>query len=312
MKTSRYVLLAVLFTVSILAGGCGVDSSGIPSACMLSGACTNHYSKANGWNNCPGGMEAVFKAGDTPYGYSSYASYDVTYGSGNPVLGPDGKTQVIVPNPNDPSSLEPIAYCIWPGFPPPWPYTPVNGECQAPSVSYLQGTFDACPDHNKSHDCVCAGPGVVNKPTATYVPTPTGISFVPVYTVNWYRCVDKAKQIGSVMVTVPKIFNMTLTSGPNYQISKGPVGNLADDNWYVYVGPAGAGFTVQQCQIPPGGSPNAQQTNPSLCSISKLSYGTCTSGNGGGGSSGGGSCTEPVGGCPSGQFWVDCGCTTIK
>ncbi len=183
MKTNKYALLVVLFAVSVLASGCGIDSSGIPNPCWLSGLCSNSFSQANGWNNCPGGWEAVFEAGVTPYGYSGFASYDATLPGGDAILGPDGQPEMVVPSLSNPSNLNPIAYCIAPGFQPPWPYIPATGSCQPGSAPVLQGTLNvACPDWKTGHDCVCIPAGFTHAPPPTNVPTETPISFMPNYT----------------------------------------------------------------------------------------------------------------------------------
>jgi|GEM_PF-5821432 len=301
MNTNKYALLVVLLAVSVLASGCGLQTGGIPNPCWATGHCSNSYTAANGWNNCPAGWEAVFQAGESPYGYTGFASYSPTLPGGDAILGPDGQPEVVVPNPSDPKSLNPIAYCIAPGYQPPWAYIPVNGSCQKPAASYLQGTWNACPDQNQSHDCVCVPPGVIK-----YVPTPTGISFVSVYSVLQYYCADKAKLLGGVQLSVPSGFSMTVTSGPNDATTLLPNADAANDNYYSYIGPEGASFTLKQCQIPPGGNAYTQQTNPALCSVSVETYGTCAlqgaKGVGGGGG-GGGSCQPPSGGCSAGTHW---------
>lgn len=161
MKTNRNVLLVVLLAVSMLASGCGLQTGGIPNPCWATGLCSNSFSTAKGWNNCLPGWQAVFQAGDSPYGYSGFASYyAMVPGSSDVIFGPDGNPEVIVPSLSNPSSLNRIAYCLAPGHRPPWPYIPANGSCQPPAASFLQETFDACPDQNKSHDCVCVPLGV--------------------------------------------------------------------------------------------------------------------------------------------------------
>ena len=303
MKTKRLLLFVVvgLIAVSILFSGCGLVTGGIPDPCVATGICHNPYTADNGWNNCPTGWQAVFEAGENSFvdnlsaGYAGYASYGVTTASGDPILGPDGQPEKIVPNLNDPSSLLPIAYCIKDGTQPNWPYIPANGECQPPAASYLQGSWSACPDQNQSHDCVCVPPGVPHE-----VPTPTD---VPLNTqffhdVASFYCVDPNKQLGAVVLSVPDTYNMTLTSGPSTLIKKQIHAN-GTSNFYTYIGPAGVSFEVEQCFIPPGGSPNSSQPDPNLCTQYKETYGTCSAGVKGGG----GICQPPAAGCPSGTFW---------
>ncbi|HUI90493.1 MAG TPA: hypothetical protein VLX61_17380 [Anaerolineales bacterium] len=298
MKRYLYRSTFVLIVASVLLTGCGLQTGGIPNPCWAKGICSNTYNSANGWNNCPAGWQVVFQAGESPNGDVGYASYGVTIpGSSDPVLGPDGQQEVVHPDPNNPASLLPIAYCIAPGSNPGWPYIPANGAaCLPPAASYLQGSWSGCPDHNASNDCVCIPPGVARAvPSATPVPLPTLIFF---HDEAAKYCVDPNKKLGAVVLSIPDSFNMTLTSGPNVLIKKQVDANGTSD-LYTYIGPAGASFTLEQCVIPAGGTPSTPQTNPNLCTQYQETYGTCVSGVSGGG----GTCKPPAAGCPSGTFW---------
>jgi hypothetical protein len=318
MKRSPYALIAVLFAFAMLASGCGLDTSGIPDPCWLTGLCSNGYTAANGWNNCPAGWEPVFKAGDSPYGYGGLASYDVTLPSGDPILGPDGNPEVVVPSLSDPSSLGPIAYCIGPGYQPPWPYIPANGACPPPAIPYLQGTSDYCPDQNASHECVCVPPGVTHVPTATIAPSPTPLVLLPYPVEQDPYCADPAKGEGGLEIWTPNThdtasdtYDVNVTSGPNWATVKstGPLPLNAPYHPGLdstrFLGPAGAQFKYGLCY--------QGQTGFNNCGYYLGTYGTCAGKTTSPGGSTG--CAQPKGGCPSGQFWngaPQCSCTTIK
>lgn len=161
--------------------------------------------------------------------------------------------------------------------------------------------------------CIKSTPTPLFLPGAIVTPTPTLVFSKPdpsYIRVDQY-CVDPKKQIGGATVYYPT-GSWAQNYGPFYtakavtdlgELNKYFPGNGSADS---YTGPAGAQFILWQPLLNLPGQPDE---------FYKESYGTCgarNSSGGGGGSGGGGSCQEPLGGCPSGQFFVDCSCTTIK
>jgi hypothetical protein len=310
MKSRQLVLLCVLIAAVIFLSGCHFDSSGIPDPCWATGICSDPYTAAHGWNNCPPDWQVVYKAGgSSTNGYYGYQSYGASLPSGDPILGPDGQPEIVYPDASNPASLVPIAYCIKPGTNPGWPYIPANGgACLPPSTAYLQGSWSACPDNNQSNDCVCVPPGVTQAvPSATPVPLPTLLFFHDEAT---KYCVSPSTQLGAVVLSVPDYFELAQISGPG-GLTKTQVHANGNNNFYTYVGPAGATFELRQCVIPPGGTPGSPQPNPNLCTAYPETYGTCQAGQAGGG----GLCKPPPSGCPSGTFWQGsptCQCQALK
>lgn len=148
--------------------------------------------------------------------------------------------------------------------------------------------------------------GPISIATPTPLPPPSGkdFSFVADYKEVDKYCVSLNRSLGAVVLSIPYSYNMTLISGPNVLIKKKPYANGLN-NYYTYIGPAGAKFSLNECWIPLGGSPGTYQWNPALCAEFAESYGTCQQNP-----LNKDSCQPPSGGCPLRQHWdgTKCAC----